>query len=494
METVRRLDRARAQVQFAAFARAAMLPAILFLLHALLLSTMGDRAGQASFVFLIGLPLLAGCACIRLVRRESWEGWLPLAAAMLCWAGGMAATMVGVLMLDVESEVSLSMLLYVLYGVPLIFALASPPEEAWYVRCVDAVLAGALGYLFFVYVFTLSTMSGTQDANAAALRRMFDVENLYIATFALIRLAACRDTAARLFLRVLTAYAVVYLLVAAYINHVQAEADFGLWPDLVIDLPFLLLLARTVGVRRELVPPVSRRLALIVRAGSPLMLPATLLTVSAFLLSHDARLAVAGCIVATLGYGLRSVLVQLRSYDEQDRLAELSHADALTGLANRRLFDEVLRREAARAQRHGGALALMMVDIDHFKLLNDHYGHPVGDARLREVAAALSACARRGTDLAARYGGEEFAMILPDTDAHRAAAMAEQIREAVENLALPSPAPGGVVTVSIGVSHTQSLQADVQKLIDSADRALYDAKRGGRNRIALERLEPLVAG
>lgn len=494
METLRHPDRAKAQAGSAAFMRAAVVPAVLFLLHALFLSIMGDRTAHASFPFLIGLPLLAGCACLHLARREGWEGWLPLGAAMFCWAGGMAATMVGVLMLDVESEVSLSMLLYILYGVPLIFALASPPEEAWYVRCVDAVLAAALGYLFLVYVFTLSTMSGTQDANAAALRRMFDVENLYIAAFALIRLAACREAAPRLFLRVLTIYAIAYLLVAAYINHVEGDTDFGLWPDLVIDLPFLLLIALIVGIRRQPVPPVSRRLALIVRAGSPLMLPATLLTVSAFLLAHDARLAVAGCIVATLGYGLRSVLVQLRSYDEQDRLAELSHADALTGLANRRLFDEVLRREAARARRHGGALALMMIDIDHFKLLNDHYGHPVGDARLREVAAVLAAHARRGTDLAARYGGEEFALILPGIDARRAAAMAEQMREAVERLALPSPAPVGVVTVSIGVSHTQSLQADALLLIDSADRALYEAKRGGRNRIGLERLEPLAAG
>lgn len=493
METARAQN--CAETQAPSRTRAAALvagPVLLLLIHAALLATMGDQSAHGSFFFLIGTPLLAAGICLHRAMRDGWEGWMSLAVAMLFWAGGMAATMVSLLMQDGSGVGNLSMLLYVLYGVPLIFALASPVDEAWPVRLVDAVLAGALGYFFFRYVFAMATPVGTDDSGEAALRLLFDIENSYILLFAIVRLMACQEERQRDFLRVLAAYAGLYLLVAAYINHVESDSDYGLWPDLLIDLPFLLLAGLAMAWRGGAMPVASRRFARLVRAGSPLMLPATVLTVAGLLLSHDARLAVAGCVVATLGYGLRSVLVQLRSYDEQDRLAELSHVDALTGVANRRLFDEVLRREAARARRYGGALALMMIDIDHFKRLNDQYGHPIGDARLREVAAVLAAHARRGTDLVARYGGEEFAVIMPGLHPREAADMAEQMRAAVEGQRLP--APGGVVTVSIGLAHLLARDADPAALVDSADRALYDAKRGGRNRVGVERLALVSAG
>jgi diguanylate cyclase (GGDEF)-like protein len=456
----------------------ALFALVLVALHGLVLLA---GAASGTFAFLIGSPVLAGILCLLRAKRDGWEGWLPLAAAMLLWAGGMAATMFGLMAMDVESEMSLSMLLYVLYGVPIIFALASPAEEAWYVRVVDALLAGALGYVFFRYVSIMSTMEGTGMAGAAALRLMFDVENVYILAFAGLRLAASTDAGQSRFLRVLTAYAGLYMLVAAYINHAEWESDFGHWPDLLIDLPFLALAVAAVGRPRFSLPAASRRFALVVKAGSPLMIPVTLLTVSALLVGHDVTLVLTGAFFATAGYGIRSVLVQLRSYDEQDRLTHLSHNDALTGVANRRLFDEVLQREVLRAQRDRTPLALLMIDIDHFKLLNDHLGHPVGDVRLRSVASALQACARSGSDLVARYGGEEFAVILPRTEASQAVPLAERMRAAVEDMHLTSPAPGGRVTVSIGLAHFMSGTADAQALIDSADRALYEAKRGGRN-------------
>lgn len=455
----------------------------LVVLHGLVLLA---GAASGTFVFLIGSPVLAGILCLLRAKRDGWEGWLPLAAAMLLWAGGMAATTFGLMAMDVESEMSLSMLLYVLYGVPIIFALASPAEEAWYVRVVDALLAGALGYVFFRYVSIMSTMEGTGVAGAAALRLMFDVENVYILAFAGLRLAASTDAGQSRFLRVLTAYAGLYVLVAAYINHAEWDSDFGHWPDLLIDLPFLFLALAAAGAPRFSLPAASRRFALVVKAGSPLMIPVTLLTVSALLVGHDVTLVLTGAFAATAGYGIRSVLVQLRSYDEQDRLTHLSHNDALTGVANRRLFDAVLQREVLRAQRDRTPLALLMIDIDHFKLLNDHLGHPVGDVRLRSVASTLQACARSGSDLVARYGGEEFAVILPRTEASQSVPLAERMRAAVEDMHLASPAPDGRVTVSIGLAHFMPGTADAQALIDGADRALYEAKRGGRNRVGTD--------
>ncbi|WP_420143128.1 diguanylate cyclase [Sphingobium sp.] len=464
----------------------AVLPLGFLLLHAMLIAMAGDGGEATSLVFLVGAPLIAGMACLWRGWRAGWEGWAVLAIAMPLWAGGMVATVVNILWLSGEGEGGASILLYVLYGVPLIFALASPADDPWHVRMVDGILAAAMGYLFFRYVFTQSTMAGTQDANLAALRLLFDLENAYIAVFALIRLLACRDERFHGFLWTVSLYAVAYLLAAFYINHFEWQTAFGAWPDLIIDLPFLLLTILAVGEKRPaMVVRTGRRFGRVVRAGSPLLLPATLLTVAALLLREHEGLAVAGCIFATIGYGVRSILVQVHNYEEQDRLELLSHVDGLTGVANRRRFDEMLRRELARVRRQGGTMALIMVDIDHFKLLNDHHGHLVGDARLQEVAATLMTCARRGGDLVARYGGEEFAVLLPGADVGEAAVVAERMRAAVEAQGLVSPAPGGVVTVSIGLAQADPDGEEAQSLIDRADRALYEAKHGGRNRVGM---------
>jgi diguanylate cyclase (GGDEF)-like protein len=164
-----------------------------------------------------------------------------------------------------------------------------------------------------------------------------------------------------------------------------------------------------------------------------------------------------------------------------------AHTDALTGLPNRRRLAEVLSAEWSRALRPKTPLAVGMIDIDHFKGYNDHYGHPAGDRCLRLVATTLAGHVR-GTDHTARYGGEEFAVVLPDTDLVRARVVAERVRAAVEALDEPhAAAPRGFVTVSIGVAAvvpTSTGSAD--ELMRSADAHLYEAKRAGRNRVADE--------
>ena len=167
-------------------------------------------------------------------------------------------------------------------------------------------------------------------------------------------------------------------------------------------------------------------------------------------------------------------------------LRSQTFADGLTGIANRRHFDVAIEREHRRARRHGTPLSLLMIDIDHFKAYNDHYGHQKGDQCLIQVAAALSGMLKRSADLMARYGGEEFAMILPDTDTAQATQMAETIRARAEALAIVHAHGGnsGVVTVSIGVATRSVASAiNIDTLIGAADRALYQAKRRGRNRV-----------
>ena len=163
--------------------------------------------------------------------------------------------------------------------------------------------------------------------------------------------------------------------------------------------------------------------------------------------------------------------------------------DALTGLANRRRFDEALDAEWRRAVRDGAPLSLLLLDVDRFKLYNDHYGHQGGDGCLQAVASAVTNQVRRPGDLAARYGGEEVAVLLPGADAEGAAGVAEQIRAAIESLAVEhlGNVPARVVTASFGVAtaqaHVHGGPSSAGELIAAADAALYEAKRTGRNRV-----------
>jgi diguanylate cyclase (GGDEF)-like protein len=167
-----------------------------------------------------------------------------------------------------------------------------------------------------------------------------------------------------------------------------------------------------------------------------------------------------------------------------ERLELLTVTDPLTGLANRRRLTETLKTEWYRAQRNKETVGAFMVDIDHFKLLNDRYGHLVGDSCLKRVAAALVDTVRI-TDLVARYGGEEFAVILPATEMEHSYMVAERARKAVEALGLENgDAPSGIITVSIGVAAVlPSSGVTPEELIAVADAALYEAKRGGRNNV-----------
>jgi diguanylate cyclase (GGDEF)-like protein len=178
-----------------------------------------------------------------------------------------------------------------------------------------------------------------------------------------------------------------------------------------------------------------------------------------------------------------------RLLDHAESLRARSYVDGLTGIANRRHFDVALDRELRRAQRNGGALALLLMDIDSFKAYNDHFGHQEGDACLSTVAQALAAMCKRPADVAARYGGEEFAAILPDTTPEQARAHANAIREHVASLQLPH-APAALrpyVTLSIGVASFEPGRLDEPaQLIEAADKALYAAKRGGRDRVVAD--------
>ena len=185
------------------------------------------------------------------------------------------------------------------------------------------------------------------------------------------------------------------------------------------------------------------------------------------------------------------VRTQLRIKTLADELRSMATTDGLTGLANRRHFDELMQREWQRCARTGSPIALLMADIDHFKRYNDSYGHPGGDACLQAVAKALTLVARRPADRVGRLGGEEFAVLLPDTDWAGGQEVAEHAVKLIRALALPHVASltAEHVTISVGIAvcaGSQLAQHGPQALYKAADRALYAAKAQGRDRWVAE--------
>jgi diguanylate cyclase (GGDEF)-like protein/PAS domain S-box-containing protein len=181
--------------------------------------------------------------------------------------------------------------------------------------------------------------------------------------------------------------------------------------------------------------------------------------------------------------------LSLKSFAE--RMKGLAETDALTGLANRRSFDEGLLREFDAARQTGRPLSVLLIDVDRFKAYNDRYGHLEGDTCLKAVAGAIAAAARRSGDVAARFGGEEFAVLLPDTDSETAIKIAEKVRSSIRDLGMVHEGSEyGIVTVSLGatVFTPDSRVANPAELVAWADLALYQAKDAGRDRVGFQRL------
>ena len=186
---------------------------------------------------------------------------------------------------------------------------------------------------------------------------------------------------------------------------------------------------------------------------------------------------------ATLALALFSAQELRRRAEAERALAILATTDSLTGLANRRRFDEVFEDQWQRSIRRKTSLTVLMIDVDHFKAYNDSHGHLAGDDTLKMIAACVSDCTRKSSDFAARFGGEEFVVVLPDTSLDLGVAMAERIRNLLVGFSSKQPNSPQMPTVSIGVG-SQVPQSGTRSsdLIDAADIALYEAKRNGRNR------------
>ncbi|NGZ84572.1 diguanylate cyclase domain-containing protein [Duganella aceris] len=229
--------------------------------------------------------------------------------------------------------------------------------------------------------------------------------------------------------------------------------------------------------------------------GSPRLQDIPIIFVTALIQPEDETRALeAGAVdfiskpfnVAVVRARVRSQLTIKR---QADAMRELSMTDGLTGVANRRSFNDTVDAEWRRCARAGMALSLIMIDIDHFKLYNDHYGHQAGDACLQQVSAAMKRCATRPQDLLARYGGEEFILLLPQEALDGTEVVAARILDEVRKLALPHAASPTAPHISVSMGLASAMppidSSDPSTLIRTADANLYRAKQTGRNRYCI---------
>ena len=478
-----------------------LLPGAFLLLQAAVFWLLPGAAGPAAYGFMVVAPLLAALATGRrgLAERASARiGWFALTLALLIWSLGAFGNLYHELILGRLDEMYRdAVLAFNLAIVPLTFVLASDWNGAArrLPRVVDALLALALGYGYFLFTWAMLTARGApDDAGVHAMLWLMDAQNAVLALGALIRWFAAEDEPERDVFRVLAAYTLSYGLFAFVNNHfIAANPAFGPQASSIVTAVFALV--AILALRPAAPRPLRRGAGRVVRAvcsASPLFLTGALLIVSLFLIRVDYWFGAAGVLIAVLGYALRSTAVQVRHIEREDvlqrdrtELQAIAWTDALTGVANRRYLDQALSAAARDKRQVGRWLSVLMIDIDHFKPLNDRYGHAAGDACLREVARTLREALVRPGDVLARYGGEEFVALLHEADASGALVVAERMRVAVQALGIENPAGArGVVTISVGAaSSPMPAGANVLGLVDTADKALYEAKCDGRNQV-----------
>lgn len=479
----------------------------LLLAHAVALMYARQAAMAASYIFLILYPLLAVIACFWRSRQHSGIArakWVLVSVGLLFWSAGAILAAQEELLLRIHQSVALlGDFTYFIYGVPLLVALSVTAHDQGFrpillLDITQAFLAVVLSYVVLFNVLPFAR-SMPNPIPVPVLVRMYNVENVVLLLAAVFPLLAAPQGEEKVFYRILSAYCATYTVAIAIYNHAAAywNLNTGAPMDVIAGIPHLLLFVLAFGVRGEQCEESklgSNAVALFVNNASPILFTLAVLGLGAYLTTKKLYLGVAVTCLALVLYCLRATILQMRYFRVQlalheanGKLEELSLLDPLTGVANRRGFERSLQQECRHAIRTGEPLALLMIDIDCFKALNDQYGHTYGDASLVRIAAELKKNLNRSRDVIARYGGEEFAIILPQTDIEGATRVGEKLRSAVMELFIANETTiGNFVSISVGLAvHTCTEETSIAGLIDEADRALYAAKRNGRNRLEI---------
>ncbi len=499
--------------------RVALVLALTFLAAHLGITFLLRSPGLVSNLLILLLTLAAAFACFRQCARCSGfvrTKWRLLAIGILLWAVGQAILTYVDSIAHLSQDTALASDFYFfLWGVPVLLAIASADDDqdSTSFLVLDSIQATMAVVLTYLQLFAAKSVSAPEAIGSLHMVYLYGVENFVLAGAVSLRLLARPIRQERQFYRVLCVFLWAYALLSVPGNYFGAIVNLpsGTPFDLLWDVPFLVLLlclgprersrtAHSVSAQ----PEQQTATALIIYNACPAIFTISVLILAAHLAHDHLYLSMAAMTVTLFTYTLRAALLQTRYVQSQrallaseralrevnDRLQEISFSDPLTGIANRRRFEQVLEVEWNRALRGGSALSLLMIDVDHFKQINDLHGHVYGDACLVAVAHSLSSHLRRGGELLARYGGEEFVAILPAVDEDDALELAEAMRVAVGEVS-PAGAPRPAsrrLTVSIGIC---SLRPDPESvpasMVSAADGAMYRAKRCGRNRIEISR-------
>ena len=474
------------------------IPPLYLLLHGLVATCLPSRLDPLSTACIVLAEWGAVAVSIRAAQRSRYPAralWLLLGCAILLHSVAMA--------LDVVAETSgapefnfvpgFQIFFSMLSSVPLLVAvsLQSDRRTVRTARIAYGLLSFAICAVLYLQLFTVLTVSGSQNpADAILIMRLFDAIDLFLAAAATMRWLGAEQPQEVQFFSTFSIFLWIDALLPAVHNRIILRHDY-VWLDLLLSAPYAILFVLILRSKERSARVSSPQVSWAIRSGSPIFLTMALVTVGLFAIRSHFYIGLSAVLLAVATYGALNVLIQTRGLEAEatlladKRLLErLAVVDGLTGIANRRGFDKVFQREFSAARRGSTPLSLLMIDVDHFKKVNDELGHQVGDEYLIQIAQALRRALPRVTDIVARYGGEEFTAILPATGSAGAVHACEKLHDAIQDLGLHHPtAEEGIVTISIGLSTFDgSAPISAQRLIEAADRALYLAKSRGRNR------------
>jgi diguanylate cyclase (GGDEF)-like protein len=466
----------------------------------LLIFLLPNQFSWCNTLWIIFPELAASYACFRAAKRVPNEArmlWRLLAGSVLLApiAAGlfMQSQFPGAVHPFLASEFIIFLNTLFAAVLLLIVSMEFDPRALRPFREMSAFLAVAIGALWFVLVFSVISIHGRNPpANLLLTTHMFNAISLFLALVATIRLLGTDKQEERSFFFVAAVFLWANTIFPAIRNQLLMRYNVG-WPDLLIPAPYLLLTVlpgRGLPRLMQFWQP-SFRVSSIVRSGGTAFLSFGLLLLGTTVSRMHFWIGASAALLSVVCYSVLNLITLSRGIEAEEallaakqKLEELAGLDGLTGIANRRTLDQRLEFEFQAARRSGQPISLLMIDVDHFKSLNDSMGHLVGDSYLVRVAQTLRDALSRTNDFVARYGGEEFVVLLPTTADAGAVRIAGRLHTAISNLRLVHPSsPSGRLTISIGCT-----TADVFThhspiaLVRAADRALYMAKTHGRNR------------
>jgi diguanylate cyclase (GGDEF)-like protein len=474
--------------------------ALLYLAVHLLITQISAYDYLSGFM-VVGLGLLKIACClwwfIRLSKSPARFRWLALACGTLfANASAQIYTWRYVFFTSFDYLSGTASLLTSLACIPVLISITSnfnrkdPPSVRW----IDLAIGLTLGTLFTVqFLFPAHPQSLSADASILSVNRLIDFENTFLLICGVLQFLSADNAEDRRFAYLFFSYIAIGVPLLAIRNRYAMHYPTPIW-DLALDVSPLVLILLSLNP----IPAWARsfrasdQLVYLVRGGSPLFISLALTLLGIGVSTSHFYVGITGILLGIIGYGLRNAIIHGKLLKTEDSLViatqELevqASRDGLTGIPNRRLFDQTLHREWRVATQTGNPFAVLMLDVDSFKGFNDAYGHQKGDECLIAVAKTVQELLLRAGDFVARYGGEEFAVILPGASIPVAMAIGERLRAGVAELSIPNTSSAhNYVSISVGAATSDTPGVtDMTSLLRAADQALYRAKNTGRNRV-----------